>query len=190
MGITVELSDSLTNRLHAVSRPFEDTPATAIERILSFYEREHRRTNQSSAQIGPSRPGQRRFDPSNPPHLTHARLVAARLAGDALRKPKWNELVREVHRRAFLSLGDVNEVRRLSTANLFVGEKDDEGFRPLDTLGFSIQGVDSNDSWRISYDLARKLVIPIEVEFEWRHKDDAAYPGEAGILEWTPPSPT
>ena len=42
------------------------------------------------------------------------------------------------------------QVRRISPANLVEGDKNDEGYSPLGTLGISVQGVDAHDAWRIA----------------------------------------
>jgi hypothetical protein len=76
---------------------------------------------------------------------------------------------------------------RLSTIHpVQKGSKTDEGFQPLGNLGFSIQGVAANDAWKAVLHLARALGCAVEVEFEWRAKEDAQHPGCRGRLAWSP----
>ena len=45
-----------------------------------------------------------------------------------------------------------------------------------------------SSSCAITYSLrlAQYLKVPVIARVEWRHKDAAAFPGEAGALEWRP----
>jgi hypothetical protein len=170
--------------LKEVVRPFESLDAL-IERLVRFY-REH---NEDDA---PKRPrampaGVIKIDPSAPPDTRHTRLIKAVFAGQEIPSPNWNEVVRRAHELAFERVGrDFDKLRALTSANIVKGRKIDDGYSPLGDLDFSIQGVAANDALRIIYGIARKLSLPIEIVFEWRDKVGAAYPGEAGLLSWTP----
>jgi hypothetical protein len=74
----------------------------------------------------------------------------------------------------------------MTDARMVKGAKSDEGYSPLPEYGISVQGVDAHDAWRIAFGLARKLSLPLEVIFEWRDKERAAYPGEIGRMAWSP----
>lgn len=181
----IDVSDTTFQRLQALAVPFVDAPGDVIDRLLDHYESVKKidiPKPYGTAAVGS--PNGRTFDPSSPPDLTHTRLMKAVLGGKALPRPKWNELVRQIHRVAYEQLGDFDELRRMSTANMENGNKQDEGYKPLNGLGFSIQGVDSNEAWRIVYGLAKRLGVSLEVEFEWREKEGAAFPGSPGALAW------
>ena len=66
------------------------------------------------------------------------------------------------------------------------GTKTDEGFCPIGDRGFSVQGVDAQDAWRIVFGLAKKLSVGTKVTFEWREREGAAFPGRTGVLKWNP----
>jgi hypothetical protein len=67
-----------------------------------------------------------------------------------------------------------------------LGSYSNEGFKYVPTGNFSIQGLDSNLAWASSVRLARKLGVPVEVEFEWYNKEGAAHPGKRGHILWQP----
>jgi hypothetical protein len=104
-----------------------------------------------------------------------------------LPNPKWNDLLRRAHEIAFERVGrDFDKLRSVTTANLYRGNKSTDGYAPLGNLGFSIQGVTANDALRIVLSIAKKLALPVEVAFDWRLKEGALHPGEAGMVVWIP----
>ena len=85
-----------------------------------------------------------------------------------------------------MRLKSFEEVKRASISALHKGKKDDSGFHYQTDLGFSIQYVDSNNAWKHVLHLAKRLGVRVEVNFMWREKDGAAFPGEHGSLVWAP----
>jgi hypothetical protein len=83
-------------------------------------------------------------------------------------------------------LGNYEKLEEKTIARIHKGAKTDDGFQPLGNLGFSIQGVAANDAWKAVLHLARALGCSVEVEFEWRSKEDAQHPGRRGRLAWNP----
>jgi hypothetical protein len=58
----------------------------------------------------------------------------------------------------------------------------DEGYRFLSDIGISIQGQDSNGSWKGARHIAQKLGLQLSVTFKWREKEGAVFPGVTGRL--------
>jgi hypothetical protein len=79
-------------------------------------------------------------------------------------------------------LASPEEARRLIIVNFVSRKKEDEGYHFMPELGISVQGQDANDSWKGASHLARKLGVPVEIEFLWREKEGAAFPGVTGRL--------
>lgn len=129
------------------------------------------------------------FDPTKPPNLTHTRLQKAEFADHKLERPKWNSLARHAVEFALTSKMPLYEVCDVSAANVVAGQKLDAGYRPLRRLGYSMQGVDAQDAWRIAYSLARELNCSIVVDFQWLQRASAAHPGAIATLAWHPKSP-
>jgi hypothetical protein len=183
---TVEISDTTFRRLQAHASPLVDTPDSVIDRLLDYFEEAHEngRTAVTSGSHDPT--AAIRFEANEVPSLTHTKLRKARLGDRELPRPNWNELVRTVVEAGLDRLGSIEELLRVTDARIVKGTKHDGGYSPLAGRGISIQGVDAHDAWRISYGLARKLSLPIEVIFEWRDKEGAAHPGEIGTMGWLP----
>jgi hypothetical protein len=79
-------------------------------------------------------------------------------------------------------LAKTDEARRLIIVNFVPGEKKDEGYRFVPELGISVQGQDAKDSWKGASHIAKQLGVPVEVEFLWRMKEGAEFPGVTGRL--------
>lgn len=129
-----------------------------------------------------------RLDPDRHDSLTHAKLLSARFDSKDLHRPKWNGLLDHVHVVARQRLGSFEALQKVSSAHIRPSRYEQDGFHYLAEADLSIQGVDSNQAWSHALGLARHLRLPIRVKFEWRHKDGAARPGEAAVLEWSPPN--
>ena len=176
----VRIPDSVFERLQTHAKPFVDTPATVIERLLNFYEAE----STPPARPQPAPPAAKRFNASKPPDLTHTKLLSGEIGG--LPSTNWNDLVDNAHRHAMQRLKSYDAVRAASLSHIVNGKKTDRGFHYLSDINMSIQGIDSDMAWRNALHLARKLGMPIQAEFEWREKPGAVFPGKRGLLAWAP----
>ncbi|HLW72133.1 MAG TPA: hypothetical protein VKS22_16100 [Candidatus Binataceae bacterium] len=130
------------------------------------------------------RPQPRQFDPDAPPDLRHTKLQSAQLGGMPISgKTNWKTLLVAVVRLAKTKAGnDHAQLQRFLAVPFVVGRKETDGYRFLSDVGLSVQGQDANHAWRYTLHTARQLGIAVEVEFVWRSKDGAAYPGETGRL--------
>jgi hypothetical protein len=140
--------------------------------------------NTNGAQMAGQRPTQpQQFDPDAPPSLTHAKMHWAKLNGVQIRKSKWNALLDAVVRLASIEANnDHAHLQRLLAVPFVVGRKETDGYRFLSNVGLSVQGQDTNHAWSYTLHTARQLGLAVEVEFVWRSKDGAAYPGQTGRL--------
>lgn len=183
----VKISQDAYEKLKLLAEPLVDTAQSVVERLIDEAVSQLDAAPTPNGQAATRPTAQlRRFDPDRHPSLKHAKLLAASIDGKPLSRPKWNDVFRQIHILAKQRLGSVSEVKRVSTANIRQGQYEDDGFTYLPGADLSIQGVDSNFAWDHSLRVARALEVPIEVTFEWRNKEDAAYPGTTAVLEWSP----
>jgi len=177
----IRIPDPTYQRLQAIAIPFEDTPITVIERLLSEYEA--RQNPQKSADSE----NYRVLDAETPSNLlTHTRVIRSVIASNEIRRPTWKKIVNEAHILAFKQGLSLEALIQLSLSNIVKGEKNDIGFYYLPEINISVQGVDSNLAWRNTLHLVKNLKISVEIYFEWRIKEGSAYPGEKGKLIWMP----
>lgn len=194
----IRISDQAFSRLQKLAEPFVDTPGSVIERILDHYEKNRNKNgpvapiNLASPPLGePPEPYEEEVplpNPDRPPDLSHTRILSAQFNGQNLSRRYWNHLVHVAHQVAFNKLGNFEAVRPATRSNIVRGRKPNKGFYYDSTIGVSIQRVGSTQAWSQVLHLARRLNVPVSVEFEWRHKAPAAYRDKRGSLDW-PPQP-
>lgn len=177
----VRIPDELFERLQVHAKPFVDSPASVIERLLDFYETKKKGDRAPIAK----RSGQtRQFDANKAPDLTHAKLLTAEFDGESA--ARWNDLVDVAHRHAMARLKTYDALQAATLSNISKGQRSDSGFHYLPDIDASIQGIDAVIAWRNTLHLAKRIGVPVRVEFEWRNKPGALHPGKRGTMEWTP----
>jgi hypothetical protein len=182
MPQSVELSDVVFARLQKLATPLVDSIETVIMKLTDFYEQQH---SSPPAPVRPdslSTPAPQHFKTGAPPDLTHTKVLSVKIGRITLNKPNWNGLLFEIIRRVNGRLDNNDEAKRLILVNFVRGKKEDEGYRFIPEVGLSVQGQDANSSWRIASHIAQQVGIPIEVEFLWRNKEGASFPGVTGRL--------
>jgi hypothetical protein len=181
---SIEISEETFRRLQTHAKPLLDTTDSVLRRLLDHFEGEQPDEPSTSDVAEPA--ALIRFDPAQLPSLRHSKLRKAEFGGRELARPNWNELVRTAIEAGLDKVGAIDELLRITDARIVKGAKTDEGFSPLGSRGISVQGVDAQDAWRITFGLARKLALPVEIVFQWRDKEGAAHPGEVGAVGWAP----
>jgi hypothetical protein len=182
---TLAVDEVLFEKLQRLGKAFIDTPQTVIEKLA---DEELERRGDPGKEIPQKVQSENaiRLDPITPLNLAHTKVIAASISGRELNRPKWASVREHMHIVASKKLATVEQLQEVSGANLRKIKYEKEGFKFLPDAGISIQGVDANLAWSHSLRLARKLGIPIKIEFQWRDKEGAAHPGKRGVLEWEP----
>jgi hypothetical protein len=186
VAVNIEISERLVELLHKHATPFVDTtPLSVVEKWADFFDQHHFRDSPKAPVPSnvPAAPSGRQFDPKRPPSLLHTRVH-----GEFADMPfsTWNEMLRIAHVQSFKKVGSFEELRRITRAQIRKGSYSGEGFKPIDEIGISVQGVDADHAWEYAMRLAIHLKVSIKAEVEWRNKEEAAFPGESGVLAWTP----
>lgn len=181
----IDLPQSLVTRMQKYAIPFVDTPLSVIERWANFYEEHYGSAINGDAGglVAGHHENAKQFKATQPPDLLHTRV-----SGHFGETPfsKWNDLLRIAHIEAFKKAASYETLRKVTRAQIKNGEFWDEGYKYVPEIGISIQGVDANRAWEHSLRLAMYLKAALNAEVEWRHHEKAAYPGENGILSWSP----
>ncbi len=189
MSPVIELSETTFRRLQELAVPFVDTPETVIVRMLD----QGRPKIDLSPAVVPF-PANRSTLPAGArvlPHENHKDLAHTKILNGRFGQrsaSNWNELLVKAHVEARERLGSFAAVRNASQSSIVEGKKDDSGFHFQPDINLSIQYVDANKAWEQILSLAKLLGTAVEVQFRWREKEGAKYPGEVGILRWSPHS--
>lgn len=189
----VRISDETFGRLQKVAIPLEDTIDSVIARVLDEYEGAKSQSSQPSTQqiqspkeltSASDRTMPNKLDPNRPPSLTHTRVLDAKFGDKSCKK--WNGILRVANEMAYQQAGDFKTFQGMTRTNVVEGEKNIQGFRPLDDAPFSMQYKPATDSWLDILHLAKRLGVRVYVHFEWRDKPGAARRGQEAVLEWNP----
>ena len=183
---SIELSSHTFARLQALAVPLVDNPETVINRLIDFFEA--RESAPATAFVdGGGGTKIQQFNSGSPPNLTHTKVLAVEFCGKPLehREANWNGLLNAAVREAKARAKSAGELKQLVIVPFADGQKTDEGYRFLSDIGISIQGQDSNGSWKGARHIAQKLGLQLSVTFIWREKEGAAFPGVAGRLSIT-----
>ena len=194
---TIEVSDTDFKRLQNIAEPLVDTTlktaipelraevgkiaiATAVSRVLDHYEA------RNGAMPAPSdSPGGSRlltYDATNIPKMLHTKLLCGRFGSEAPEKTTWDAMVSVALVSIHASSGSVENLRRISGANVVPGKKETEGYKYIPKQDFSYQGISATDAIEIIRRCAKALRCDAYIEFEWRSKRGALHPGERAIL--------
>lgn len=132
----------------------------------------------------PRRPDidRRILNPDNPDNLYHTKITEAHFAGTSV--SNWRELVDCAIRTALKS--GVPFTFLSGIANVRESNPRDQSFHQIEGTHLWLQGMDSNQAWKRSLAVARKIRVDLQVAFFWRDKPEAAYPRQEGLLQWSP----
>ena len=116
------------------------------------------------------------------PSLTFTKPMKATINGKAIQNPNWasilHTMVAEVKAKGFEGEKLVREISVPAKAASY----EDDGDRFIPELGISLQGQSAADAWKEVDRIAKKLRIPVTVDFVWRQNPKAQHPGKAGVL--------
>ena len=177
MSVVIRISEQAYERLQKLAKPFVDTPAAVVDRLLDFYEKRETPNPQP-----PIPDIERELSSGKTPDLTHTRILNGQVDSRSARK--WNIFLQEAVRAA-LTQGATREELAAFLQNSDLEPRSDSGYRYLPELGMSLQGVSASSAWELSCRLANLYSFPLYVKFEWRMKNGAAHPGRLGELQFT-----
>lgn len=175
----IPIEQSTFERLQRHARPLVDTTDMVVNRALDALE------NHAEGVASPgenSSTSEHHVDPLNLPNLTHTKVLDASLDGQRVTKANWNLLLEKLLIRAMKQLTDFDELRRLCPVNMVQGCKEDEGYRHIAEINVSVQGMSANDACGALVIATQSLRLELQVDFMWRAREGAAYPGEKARL--------
>ncbi|MDO6588528.1 hypothetical protein Q4543_23965 [Salipiger sp. 1_MG-2023] len=174
------IKDADYKRLNELKGIFEIEDV--ITKILEHYLEEY--TKPEAEIKGEENP--KYFQFSDIPNLNHAKFVSGSFDNVAPTKSNWKGLMTLALETGFKRLGGYEELAAVVSTNMVPGLKDDEGYHYIESLDFSFQGVSAYYAAKCIGEIAKSIKVPVFISFRWRQKDDAAHPGEPGILEHNP----
>ena len=174
----VTIEQSTFERLQQHAEPLIDTTDSVIVRALNALD--ERRESSATSQAPTAKAME--FGPNIPlPDVKHTRMLAASINGGSV-TANWNNVLRHMLICAKEHYGDLEQLRRRCAVKFVPRVKDDDGYRHLPQAGISYQGVNANAAADAIVTLAKDIGVTLDVDFEWRDKEQAAYPGRRARL--------
>jgi hypothetical protein len=137
--------------------------------------------------VGPKPPpssGVHQLDPRNPGDLRFTKIIEGRIGFEEA--TGWSDLVKAGLRIAQSKGISFTELKRKLSLNMKTEPYDQDGFAWHSDLKLSIQGFDSKKAADNLYRLAMLMNEELDVRFYWKDKEEAAHPGEEGLIHWRP----
>ena len=185
MSQVIRISESTFKHLESLASGF-DTPGNVIDRLLNFYEKHYTQAAPLQSVSQPTMISEgpiMALDLDNPGDLSHTKILEGWFGNEKVNK--WIRLVYAAHKYALGCFADFEALKRETLSNILNGSLTESGYHAYPDIGISIQGENSNNSWRSALHLAREInVSRIEVLIQWRNNEKAAYPGQKGRLFW------
>ena len=171
----IAVEQSTFERLQQHARPLVDTSDSVVVRALDALDQlgSPQERSVEVMTFGPSRPL---------PDVKHKRMLAASIDGRPV-KSNWNNVLRHMLIRAKEHYGDFEQLRRRCAVNIVPQAKDDDGYVHLPPAGLSYQGVNANVAANAMVALAEDIGVSLDVDFEWRDKEQAANPGRRARIQ-------
>jgi len=176
--VTIQVEQDDFHRLQQYAEPLVDTPASALRKVLD------------KADASADEKSTKMETKENPlpiiffamPPITHTKFLGGVFEGRDPEKNTWDAFLRLALEICQSKAGDFDKLKRASGANIVAEVKNDKGYKYNTKLRFSYQGVSADDALSIIERLAKHFGLQWRAEFEWRDKQEAAFPGQRATL--------
>jgi len=193
MSPLIQISDEVYKKLKERAKSPQDTPSDIIASLLGIQNKvedppaEQRLAESSVPEILPEEEHYDetlKLDPDTPEDLYFTTIIQGHFENKKI--ATWNELIDTAHIVAVEKIETYDALKKLTNSDIVMGAYNENGFRPIPSIGISIQGDSPNQAWKNALHIARKLKVTVEILFEWERKFTAARPGSRGVLSYTP----
>jgi predicted CopG family antitoxin len=193
MSPLIQVSDEVYRKLKEKAKSPKDTPSHVIASLLGIKEDIQDTPQDKTIEESPVpeisiKDSQfdetLKIDPEAPEDLYFTTIIQGHFGNRPV--STWNELIDTAHIVAVEKVETYDAVKKISDSDIVMGSYSENGFRPIPSIGISIQGDSPNLAWRNALHIAKKLNVLVEIVFEWDKKFTAARPGSKGVLAWVP----
>jgi predicted CopG family antitoxin len=191
MSPLIQVSDEVYKKLKEQTKSPQDTPSDVIASLLGINQGNQGKQNtvQEEAPVLEIFPEESKIDetlkldPEDPEDLYFTTIIQGHFGNEKV--TTWNELIDTAHVLAVARVETYDALKKMSEADIVMGSYNENGFRPLPSIGISIQGDSPNMAWKNALHIAKRLNVSVEILFEWERKFTAARPGSRGVLSWS-----
>jgi len=127
----------------------------------------------------------RRLDPGDPCDVQYTEILKIEIDGKSIGKKSWTKLVNKAVEIAIIDEEmTIRELERITDLNIVKGKKTDKGYQHISTAEVSVQRVESNRGLREALKIIKELGKEVKVDFRWKNREGASYPGERGRVKY------
>lgn len=176
---SIQISNDLYCRYEKLGMPLIDTHETLMGKLISLGEI-HSHSLQKQSNVGRLRSSPMlKFSFSEPPNMTHTQILRATLNGKEILDKNWNGVIREL--LCFLDRQKADILNQTSM-NVKNGKDCSKGYKYISEIGISYQGLSAEDAFRAIKEFSEKYKLDISINFIWRDKPNAQYPGNEALI--------
>ena len=99
---------------------------------------------------------------------------------------RWNDLLHAAIREALKRKLPLRELDRITTAELRQHSANREHFREVKGTNVFVETLDATKCYLDIFSITRALDLEMKIHFRWLNRKEAAYPGEKGVIHWSP----
>lgn len=178
---TIEIEDHDFEYLKSLAVPFEDTPSTTISRIFSEHQCLKGKTQPLDQDIALSTSERAAFRMDNLPNVSFTKVVSATISGKPCRALYWNDILHELIEVAGEQANN-EKIKKELTLQMKDGQFTENGYRFVESVDLSFQGVDAPRACKNIARLAAAFNLPVKIVVKWEDKPKAQFPGKEGSL--------
>jgi len=124
------------------------------------------------------------LNPEDNDDLTHTTYIEGEV-GNEIVTGSWTDLLGLSIEKAITEEEmEPKKLRRLTKLNIVEGKETEKGYKYLKEANVSFQRKPASVSWEECRKILKKLNQSAIVEFKWKPKEEALYPGKRGKIKW------
>lgn len=181
----ITISPATFKRLQSHAEPLVDTTESVINRALDALER-------PEPDVSDEPGDERLIDPLKLPNMKRTKILVAAVDGNEVGHSEryWNRVMKKMICLAVKHGRTLDEISLLCAQttvngqrqNIVNGQKQAENYAYLPDINVSLRNRSADGACRTIMNIAQNLGIALDIVFEWRDKQGAAYPGQRGRL--------
>ena len=166
----IEISEDAMSYMKQKARPLEDTTLSVMDRMVA----ELRETG-SAIGTTMSEP-EMRFGSDDFPSVQFTTITSGSVAGVTVKQKYWNNILEEMIAACADKVDSGERISEKMIGNVLPGKNIDNGYRYVESAGFSFQGMEAKRACRNIAILAEAFDVPVDIAFRWQDNERAQFP--------------
>ena len=183
----IRIEQATFRRLGQHAETFESEDAL-INRILDAFEKQLRESKPTHRKPRTKFREHKNVSENSLPDLKHTKVIRALVDGVPIQKLAWRYVLDQVLISAEKKNYDISQITKWVSLNTVAGFRKGKGYTYIEDINISVQGMSADNTCQASIQIARKIGVKIDIQFQWQLKDGAERPGKFGRIKIDPTS--